>query len=1597
MNGGGALLRVSAGERVGIVRSGAGEGTLTVGNATIAASGSVSLEAGGTVTLASAVDLSSPRLDLASAQVHLGDPPPGAVGTVIRKDLIERLAAAGDVLIRGVDEVWLHGDLALGSRSGSTPSALTFDTPLLRSEGGGTVRVAGAQFALRNSGNPTAVGGAAPGSPGLLDLDVDSLALGPGRLRLADFARVSGRAGNIAILGTGSLAIDGTLGSADKGLATGQVTSTSGASYEIGAVGGLFLARDAQAAAIPASSLGGRLALRGSAVVIDTALALPAGSVEISSTSGPLTLGPHAAVDVSGRAVDFQDVVRFAPAGAIRLAATGDLTVDAAAVLDLSGSDRGGDAGSLVLSAGRQASVAGDVRAQAQAGHRGAAFSLDAGSVPSFPVLSHLLEQAGFTESREIRLRDPGQDLRLEPGDRISAHDVSLRSDAGHTFVGGTVGLPGDTSHPAGGRIELVGGAGVEVASTSTLDARAAVGADASPPASGRVLLSTTEGSVIVSGATIDVTGGRDGGSIVVRAPRTADGVAVEALDGQFKGAADKVVQGLRTYETSLVDEPWMSARLDESATWLAAARSRSPQGIGGFDLAPAIVARSAGSLSISGALSMARAGPQGSVDSGGPGHIAFVAGADIEVAGTVSDGFANATRTAALLPGRSFGLDFEAVGNVLLRRTAVIRTGSGDIAIRAGGDVTFEDPRYGISAPMIYTAGQKTSWADGFQNQNAAAGTVLGEFPTRGGNVDIQAGGDIVAPLATQTASAWLFRYGGTNWKGSVDASTVSAQASWSVVYKNFEQGVAALGGGDVRVRAGGNITRLQVSIPTTGQVVTPVGGTPAPGDLVVRGGGDMVLSAGGDIRGGLFLLGRGSGDLRAAGNVLADPDRTARIRSDWSSQGALGDRTVGTLVGLGDATARITSGGSASIEGAFDPMRQGLIGENLSGQPGAAFVGYGDRTSLEVVALGGPVTYLHNPWASVDFSLAATTSSSFRVGMTGIDGLNALFAYAPPTLKLASLASDASLQSSLTNRADLRLESAPRGTIEVLAQGDARLRLNVTMEANDPKYARNWRAPYPATGKIDPAPAPSEAFATIHLGDPAPARIYAIQGSVCAQSASGSCLRQPPPFASRFSDVIKLTLPKPLHIEASKDLLGGYYDLTGSGPNDVSLLSAGRDVYQPVLELFGQGSVIVQAGRDVVLGEGLVQSGTGQPPPLSGGAFVSQGSLRQGIAYPALSRDRGVDLFILAGVRKGTVDYDAFAAAYLDPASSQQRAVKDYFPELRKFMKRFDPAATAMAEADLVAAFRALPQTQRQVFLTGIYFEELRDTGIDYNNSESPRFHSYDRGFHAVATLFPVDPAGLSPEDRGNILLNAKRVETNASASVSLLAPYGRIAVGTDTVQGRVDYSQGGVVTRRGGNVHVMADENIDLFSSRVFTLQGGDITMWTSNGSITAGSGSKTSVFQKPLSYTMSPAGVVQVDAFGLQTGAGIGVLDATGNSGERPRSRLDLIAPRGEVNAGDAGIRVVGDLNIAAAVVVGIENIQVSGASQGVPKVEPPNVAVLTAASQVAQAATEGVVATQAAARGPAPDLPSIITVEVVGYEDTDAEKKKKEKK
>ncbi len=96
-------------------------------------------------------------------------------------------------------------------------------------------------------------------------------------------------------------------------------------------------------------------------------------------------------------------------------------------------------------------------------------------------------------------------------------------------------------------------------------------------------------------------------------------------------------------------------------------------------------------------------------------------------------------------------------------------------------------------------------------------------------------------------------------------------------------------------------------------------------------------------------------------------------------------------------------------------------------------------------------------------------------------------------------------------------------------------------------------------------------------------------------------------------------------------------------------------------------------------------------------------------------------------------------------------------------------------------------------------------------------------------------------------------------------------------------------------------------------------------------------------------------------------------------------IDLIAPLGTIDAGEAGIRVSGNVNVAALQVVNAANIQTQGQSSGIPLVASVNTGALTSASAAASSATQAAEDVsrqqQAAARQ---RMPSVITVQVLGF-------------
>jgi hypothetical protein len=333
------------------------------------------------------------------------------------------------------------------------------------------------------------------------------------------------------------------------------------------------------------------------------------------------------------------------------------------------------------------------------------------------------------------------------------------------------------------------------------------------------------------------------------------------------------------------------------------------------------------------------------------------------------------------------------------------------------------------------------------------------------------------------------------------------------------------------------------------------------------------------------------------------------------------------------------------------------------------------------------------------------------------------------------------------------------------------------------------------------------------------------------------------------------------------------------------------------------------------------------------------------------------------------------------------------------------------------------ALTTAQRDQIAMALYFLALRDAGRDRNNPDSPDVNTYRAGYEAIQTLFraddklkdgifigprPIETPGIDlikAEDRpipgyvfdGDIKTQARDVRTKSGGNISILAPGGGLELAS-TVLGET-LAPPGIITESGGNISVFADSDVSIGIARIFTLRGGDINIWSTVGNIAAGSSSKTIQSAPPTRVIIDPqSAAVATDLAGLATGGGIGVLATV--AGVRP-GNVDLIAPIGAVDAGDAGIRATGNLNIAAAVVLNAGNIAVGGTSAGspsAPAVSTPALGGLASAAAAGAATSNSPAAQQATKEAQEKEqgsqTPSIITVEVLGYGGGEGDEEKK---
>lgn len=339
-----------------------------------------------------------------------------------------------------------------------------------------------------------------------------------------------------------------------------------------------------------------------------------------------------------------------------------------------------------------------------------------------------------------------------------------------------------------------------------------------------------------------------------------------------------------------------------------------------------------------------------------------------------------------------------------------------------------------------------------------------------------------------------------------------------------------------------------------------------------------------------------------------------------------------------------------------------------------------------------------------------------------------------------------------------------------------------------------------------------------------------------------------------------------------------------------------------------------------------------------------------------------------------------------------------------------------------DARAFFAALPPEQQRVFLRNAYYNELKAGGREYNQAGGPREGSYLRGREAIATLLPAkDKAGNAIHYQGGLTMFSSAayyenfgetasarprpgrsyiredewfarglpsdvpfykvldagIHTDFGGDINLLVPGGRTLIGVDG--GFTPAEGSGVLTQGDGDINIYSRGSLLLGQSRIFTTFGGNILAWSAEGDINAGRGSKTTIVYTPQRRAYDAIGNVSLSPTTPNTGAGIATLNPIA---EVPPGDVDLIAPLGTIDAGEAGIRVSGNVNLAALRVVNAENIQVQGEAKGIPVVASVNVSALSNASSAATSAVQA--AQDMVKRQTARNRPSVISVQVIGF-------------
>ncbi len=1426
--------------------------------ATAANGGTISLAAASSIEASGALVIDAPQgasldgaLTGAGARWSLGaqtidfasiDSP----GALTVTPAVQTALEGGSALRLTANTIQIDSPLNLGTTSNGL-SLLTLNTNSIQSGvDAGDSSLAAQTIVLGDTFNGTATAPGPPPGAGSLALSAQQITLGTGTASLNGFGQVNLTAsGDLTFSGTGGLAVSG-----DLNITANRVLAASNATGSVTASGALDLlpsgASATQGGPVP---VGGAIDLQGQTVNVSGTVLIPSGNLTIGAAQ-TLTVGSGAVLNTAGTTVTAAGTSQGSPGGTILLTSGGTLSAATGATLEVGASAN--NAGSIDIHSAGAAQLDATFLGHGGTGYRGGNFGATVGTLDSFQALETTLESGGFSGARSVAVA--AGNLILGSGENLTANHVSLVAETGSVQVNGTISSP--PSSGSSSAIALYGAEGVTVSATGRVNADAV----ANGALGGSISIGTSQGSIdLQPGSVISARGNNQSGSLTLIAPASANDVSITELGADTSGLSQVIVAPLSTF--TVAPNPTQSdfaTILSQVTAYSAVAtpqiQSRLQNAGAPVVVDPAIDIEATGNLNLSSIdLGNWRFGGQA-------GIVSFRASGNVNVNGTISDGFTsgiNASGTPDIVPvaGPSstiqiiaganlsspnpLGVNTGATANLTLGPGSVVNTGTGAIELAAAQDVVFQ---HGSS---VYTGGTPVA---------GVAPIPIGDWGTAnflsgGGNIGITAGRDVVGASVVGSPADW-------NIRALADYNpNAGGGGFWGPDPTLFNWNVGTLGGGNVSVIAGRDISNLSAAAADSA-IVSDVTST-SLGTLANYGGGSLGITAGRNINTGYFYVADGSGLINAGGSVASAPAMVLGAPVN-----------LGTMLIVGSAQVQVDARQDVNIEGAINPT---TIGEPASPEP-FAFFSFGNASSLQLQSSGGSV-YLGDGKALGFLGLPVLLAQA-----------QATTAVFPSSLQVRAYGGNIDL----TQVSTLDLFPSATGQLNLFAAGNLSGGYVVMSDASLNAVPNIFSATTTFSGV--PSSLASAALDAIHQANPTAASI-SVGGNL-----QGTTFRMATPVALSVGENMVDANLTAQNLQATDATT---IDVAGAISYDLKDLQGG-------ISVGGPGSLWVAAAGPVNLGfaSGIVTTGR--------------------LDDPNIPVATGANITVLAGLGSQGQDLSGFLSKVVEPSTT-------YAADLISYVTPAGATATA-SPSQAVTAFEALSPVAQGQFIDSIFFQELVEAGRLANSQPGSNFA---RGYAAIDALFPGSRSTSSPYS-GDLTLDFSRIYTLAGGDISLLVPGGSLNVGLavppEGVNVQRSPSQLGIVAEQTGSVDIYSYGNVLVNSSRIFTLGGGDIAIWSTTENIDAGRGAKSSVSAPPPVVQVDSQGNITLDFSGAVAGSGIRTIIT--QPGQSP-GNVDLIAPVGYVNAGDAGIGASGNLSIAAQYVLNAQNISVGGVAVGVP--------------------------------------------------------------